>query len=99
MAKGIKICKVCGKEYPYCKTQAPTGKFRYQDVACSPECGTIYFERILASREKNIETDDEPTEVDSVVDESEIEEKEGIVADNIVTDEEEEVYDGDENND
>ena len=50
MAKGTRICKVCGKEYEYCRTWNDTNKFRYQDVACSPECGAIYFARIAASR-------------------------------------------------
>ena len=50
MAKGTRICKVCGKEYEYCKTWLSTDKFRYQDVACSPECGAIYFAKIAESR-------------------------------------------------
>lgn len=50
MAKATRICKVCGKEYEYCKTWLSTNKFRYQDVACSPECGAKYFAKIEASR-------------------------------------------------
>ncbi len=50
MPKGTRKCKVCGAEYEYCKTNRPTGIFRYQDVACSPEHGSIYFARILESR-------------------------------------------------
>ena len=50
MAKGTRICKVCGKEYEYCHTWNNTNKFRYQDVACSPECGALYFAAIEASR-------------------------------------------------
>ena len=50
MAKGTKICKVCGKEYEYCKTWRPSEVFRYQDVACSKECGDIYFAKIMKSR-------------------------------------------------
>lgn len=57
MAVGTRTCKVCGKTYEYCKTNRRTGLFRWQDVACSPECGTIYFARIQASREKTL---DEP---------------------------------------
>lgn len=49
MAKAMRKCRVCGKEYPYCKTWT-SDKFRWQDVACSPECGAIYFARIEASR-------------------------------------------------
>ena len=50
MAKSTRICKVCGKEYEYCKTWLNTDKFRYQDVACSKECGMKYFALIEASR-------------------------------------------------
>ena len=50
MAKSIRICKVCGKEYEYCKTFAPANKFRWQDVACSPECGAKYFAEVEAAR-------------------------------------------------
>ena len=50
MAKATRICRVCGKEYEYCKTWVSNNKFRYQDVACSPECGAKYFAMIEASR-------------------------------------------------
>ena len=50
MAKATRICRVCGKEYAYCKTWVSDNKFRYQDVACSPECGAKYFAMIEASR-------------------------------------------------
>lgn len=50
MDKGTRICKVCGKEYPYCKTALTEYKFRYQDVACSPECGAEYFAQVEAAR-------------------------------------------------
>lgn len=53
MAKAIRICKVCGKEYEYCKTFAPANKFRWQDVACSPECGSKYFAEVEAARNGN----------------------------------------------
>ena len=57
MAKATRICKVCGKEYEYCKTWLSENKFRWQDVACSPECGAKYFALIEASRkEKPAET-------------------------------------------
>lgn len=52
MARGKRICKVCGKEYEYCKTWLNDNKFRWQDVACSIECGTKYFADIEASRNK-----------------------------------------------
>lgn len=53
MPQGTRICKVCGKKYPYCKTNRPSSIFRFQDVACSPECGSIYFAQIEKSRSKN----------------------------------------------
>lgn len=64
MAKGIKICRVCGKEYEACHTQRPNldNEFRWQEVACSPECGSIYLQRIIASRSPvvNKNTEDTP---------------------------------------
>lgn len=51
MAKATKICKVCGKEYEYCHTASRiAGAFRWQDVACSPEHGSIYFAKVMKSR-------------------------------------------------
>ena len=50
MASVFKTCKVCGKQYEYCHTNRPAGLFRWQDVACSPECGAEYFKRIAISR-------------------------------------------------
>ena len=50
MVKGTRICKICGKEYPYCKTERGAGIFRYQDVACCVEHGTQYFAEVEAAR-------------------------------------------------
>ena len=51
MATAMKKCKVCGCEYEYCHTaRRVAGVFRWQDVACSPEHGSIYLARIEASR-------------------------------------------------
>lgn len=50
MATAIKICRVCGKEYEACHTQRPVTVFRWQEVACSPECGSIYLAQIEESR-------------------------------------------------
>lgn len=51
MAKGIRVCKVCGAEYEYCHTvRRKSGIFRWQDVACCPEHGRQYLEEITASR-------------------------------------------------
>lgn len=51
MAKGYKVCKVCGRQYEYCTTERRADLFRWQDVACCPEHGAVYFKKILASRE------------------------------------------------
>ena len=46
-----KKCRACGKEYKVCpETAVTTNKFRWQDVACSPECGEVYFRKIAESR-------------------------------------------------
>lgn len=51
MASAIKVCRVCGKEYESCRSaNRNAGVFRWQEVACSPECGAIYLERINESR-------------------------------------------------
>lgn len=62
MAKAIKICKVCGKEYEACHTFRLDGNiFRWQDVACCPEHGAEYFAAIEASRSPEpLEVEDEP---------------------------------------
>lgn len=44
-------CRVCGKEYEGCRTmKRPAGVFRWQDVACSPECGEEYLRQVLTAR-------------------------------------------------
>jgi len=50
MAKGTRKCKICGKEYEYCKTNRPAEMFRWQNVACCPEHGAEYFRQIAISR-------------------------------------------------
>lgn len=47
---GTKRCKVCGRKYEYCRTNRPTDIFRWQDVACSPEHGAIYFAQVAEAR-------------------------------------------------
>ncbi len=50
MSQGVtRICKVCGKEYPYCHT-ITNDTFRWQDVACCPEHAAEYFERVAIAR-------------------------------------------------
>ena len=68
MSTAIKKCKVCGVEYPYCKTVVKDGTFRYQDVACCPEHGSIYLAQIMESR--GIKTKTDVKENDTVKDKS-----------------------------
>ena len=50
MAETIKACRVCGTSYEGCRTANSEGVFRWQEVACSPECGTVYLKRVIDSR-------------------------------------------------
>ena len=51
MASKKLVCRVCGKEYEACRsTDRKAGVFRWQEVACSPECGAVYLKRIEESR-------------------------------------------------
>lgn len=52
MATAVKKCRVCGKEYEACRTMmnAAAGVFRWQEVACSPECGAEYLRRVTEAR-------------------------------------------------
>lgn len=53
MATAIMKCRVCGKEYEGCRTAKKVdGVFRWKEVACTPECGAIYLDRIRKSRAK-----------------------------------------------
>lgn len=68
MAKGIKICKVCGAEYEYCRTKyRDTNMFRWQDVACCAEHGSEYFAAILTSRSEQRASNNEKIEAPSVL--------------------------------
>lgn len=51
MATAILKCRVCGKEYEGCRTAKKVdGVFRWKEVACTPECGAVYLDRIRKSR-------------------------------------------------
>lgn len=52
MATAVKMCRVCGKKYEACRTMMnrAAGVFRWQEVACSPECGAEYLRRITETR-------------------------------------------------
>ena len=46
-----KTCRVCGKAYAAChSTKLETTGFRWQEVACSPECGTEYLRQVQEAR-------------------------------------------------
>lgn len=62
MAKGTRVCKVCGATYPYCKTHNTNGNFRWQDVACCIEHATQYFKQIEESRKPKNEVNDSELE-------------------------------------
>lgn len=68
MATGIKRCRVCGKEYPYCKTASRPGVFRYQDVACCPEHGSIYLKKVLAARSEGTSTENYSDQTENNID-------------------------------
>lgn len=51
MNTATKVCKTCGKTYEYCHTfRRDSGVFRWQDVACSPECGQQYLIAVKIAR-------------------------------------------------
>lgn len=51
MPKVMKACRVCGRQYEACRTPGnAVGVFRWQEVACSPECGAKYLARLERSR-------------------------------------------------
>ena len=50
MAKSVKKCRVCGKEFEPCRSAKVNGTFNWKEVACSPECGAKYLERVNEAR-------------------------------------------------
>lgn len=51
MGKAKLTCRVCGKEYEPCRTAIKNPNvFHWQEVACSPECGAKYLQRVKDSR-------------------------------------------------
>lgn len=54
MGKYMKTCRVCGALYEGCSAaRKADGIFRWQEVACSPECGEKYLAAVNASRGKS----------------------------------------------
>ena len=52
----MKECRVCGKVYEACASAAKPGQvFRWQEVACSPECGAEYLRRVQEARTPVVE--------------------------------------------
>lgn len=51
MPTAVRTCRVCGKSYEACHTMSKAaGVFRWQEVACSPECGAEYLRRVTEAR-------------------------------------------------
>jgi len=51
MATVVRQCRVCGKNYEACATlKRVDGIFRWQEVACSPDCGEEYLAAVIKSR-------------------------------------------------
>lgn len=51
MPQATKECRVCGKTYTACNTNRHfDGSFHWREVACSPDCGKVYLQRIMESR-------------------------------------------------
>lgn len=55
MASRTKKCKICGKEYKYCKSEVPSGTYRWNDVACCKEHGEEYLRRVMSARTEDNE--------------------------------------------
>ena len=71
MGKVKKNCVICGKEYKTCFPYGATDPFRWQDVACCPEHGSMYFESVFGSYYTDaLKKDDEiPTDNNDEADE------------------------------
>lgn len=56
MALAVKKCRVCGKEYEACRSaNRTTSTFRWQEVACSLECGSEYLKRVISARTESLD--------------------------------------------
>ena len=84
MATATRICKICGTEYPYCKTEYVPGVFRYQDVACCPAHGAEYLAQVEAARAVTTETNDAETNSSN----SDIEELRNLIIAEVIDDDE-----------
>lgn len=69
MSLNIKKCRVCEKEYRACNPLGSnTKKFRWQAYTCSPECGSVFLERLIASQSKTTEPESVVETEESVID-------------------------------
>ena len=66
MDKNTRICKICGKEYPYCTTITNTVGNRWQDVGCCIEHATEYFKKVAIARGELVEEEPLKKEIKSV---------------------------------
>lgn len=68
-----KTCRVCGKSYDACRSiKREVGAFHWQEVACSPECGTEYLRMVTEARNPTPKSKRYAKTVKSVVEESTI---------------------------
>lgn len=44
-------CRVCGAQYRACRNLHKGELFNWREIACSPECGAKYFDKVMKSRE------------------------------------------------
>jgi hypothetical protein len=52
MANVKKTCRICGDQYEACRsTKSTPNVFYWQEVACSPECGMKYLQKVNESRD------------------------------------------------
>lgn len=51
MPKQKKVCRVCGAAYEACRSiKTGDASFNWREVACSPECGMVYLQSVMAAR-------------------------------------------------
>lgn len=46
----IKQCRVCGQDFEMCTKTFDSVLGNYKQFCCSYECGTVYFQKIMDSR-------------------------------------------------
>ncbi len=96
MARINRTCRVCGKTYEACRTPRVDGVYHWQEVACSPEHGAIYLEKILKSRGLMPKKEVAPEAPAPVIEEPDEVEMEELFADDEEDGFEDEEFDEDE---